>query len=348
MKNNKNMNNEPILQTIKVKSLNFILKKDDLTTQDTDIIVNAANSQLWMGGGVAGAIYAKGGQSIQNDCHDRIKENNNMEFENGDVVVTGCGKMKLYNKNNKHIFHAVGPIYRGGYYGEKEELAKCFRNCFEKANNLGYSISIPPISSGIFGYPKDECAEIFFDELHNFVKNTKEIKCPEIRLIIIDYQTYSVFSKVFFYRKDAIENLEKENSNKFDIENNNNNQHSIIDVIKNETNDIQINNEKQNIESENVEKNININEYNNSDLINNNSLDGNKNQSIKDVENNYCKDIDLFNNQNIDSDKHIEKMQLNSNQVVNSLKVDENIDVNIKVIDEFAKNIQLSKNIQDN
>ncbi len=159
-------NEEKTFYNININGLIFTLTKGDLTVQDTDVIVNAANSQLWMGGGVAGAIYAKGGQKIQDECDFKVYKNKG-EFKNGSVIPTTSGKMKY-----KEIFHAVGPIYRNGNYGEEDDLRECFKNCFELANEKEYSISIPPISSGIFGYPKEECAEIFFSELEKFIKNT--------------------------------------------------------------------------------------------------------------------------------------------------------------------------------
>lgn len=179
----------------------FILAKDDLTTQDTNVIVNAANNDLWLGGGVAGAIRKIGGEEISRECQNYVRKNGSLR--NGEVVPTGIGKFR--NKNLKYIFHAVGPIYRDGSRNEANDLKNAFKNCFIKCEKLNLeSISLPPISSGIFGYPKEECALIFYETLQEFLLNnfndhsgfssTGILK--EVRMTIIDNETYSVFVKV--------------------------------------------------------------------------------------------------------------------------------------------------------
>lgn len=176
----------------------YFLKKDDLTIQDTNVIVNAANNELWMGAGVAGAIRKKGGDSIQEECNKLVRERGK-SFENGDVVHTGIGKFR--NPNLKFIFHAVGPIYYDGLRNEKEDLINAFRNCFLLADKLGVqSIALPPISSGIFGYPKFECACVFYEILDKFVKdkqkNNEKLILNEVRMTIIDDETFNVFEEV--------------------------------------------------------------------------------------------------------------------------------------------------------
>jgi O-acetyl-ADP-ribose deacetylase len=115
------------------------------------------------------------------------------------VVPTGIGKFT--NKNLKYIFHAVGPIYRDGDRNEATDLKNAFKNCFLHCEKLNLeSMSLPPISSGIFGYPKEECASIFYETLEEFLLNKindeSGLILKEVRMTIIDIETYSVFVKV--------------------------------------------------------------------------------------------------------------------------------------------------------
>jgi len=178
--------------------IKFNLRRDDLTSQETNAIVNAANNDLWMGGGVAGAIRRKGGPKIQAECSKLVNQRG-QNVENGEVVHTGIGDFS--NTNLKYIFHAVGPVYYNGKRDEDIELKRAFSNCFKLSDKLKIeSISIPPISSGIFGYPKEECAEIFYDCLEIYVnsklKSGSSICLKDIRMTIIDEETYSIFVKV--------------------------------------------------------------------------------------------------------------------------------------------------------
>ena len=173
----------------------FILVRDDLLKQDTNAIVNAANKDLWLGGGVAGGIRMEGGDLVKEECEIIIKERGK-PLEVGEVVPTGKGDMK--NENLKYIFHAVGPCYRGGKFGEDVQLYNAFNNCFLLSEQMKVSsISLPPISSGKFLYPKEEVAQIFYKVLDNYVlENLSGKGClKEIRMVIIDFPTYFVFTE---------------------------------------------------------------------------------------------------------------------------------------------------------
>src|SRR5512135_1421443 len=124
------------------------LVSEDLTERDVDAIVNAANSHLQHGGGVAGAIVRKGGRSIQ-------EESDAIGFVPvGGAAMTGAGKLKA-----RHVIHAVGP--RMGEGDEDAKLAKAIASVLSVAAEQGLaSISVPAISAGIFGFPKDRCARI--------------------------------------------------------------------------------------------------------------------------------------------------------------------------------------------
>jgi O-acetyl-ADP-ribose deacetylase (regulator of RNase III) len=139
------------MNEIKVKNSLLKLQQGDITELETDVIVNAANSQLIMGGGVAGAIRRKGGPKIQEECN---KIGNT--YVGGAVITTG-GNLKA-----KHVIHAVGP--RMGEGNEDEKLKNATLNSLKlmDENNL-QTIAFPAISTGIFGYPIDKCAKIMIN-----------------------------------------------------------------------------------------------------------------------------------------------------------------------------------------
>jgi len=122
----------------------------DITTIAVDAIVNAANSALAGGGGVDGAIHRSGGPSIMQELRAY------RGCPTGSAVKTGAGRLPA-----RYVFHAVGPVFRGGYGGEPEQLASCYRTCLDLAiqHNVE-TISFPAISTGIYGYPMEPAARI--------------------------------------------------------------------------------------------------------------------------------------------------------------------------------------------
>jgi len=148
--------------TIRGKSLQLI--RGDITAQSTDAIVNAANSQLQLGAGVAGAIRNKGGPTIQQEC-DRIGGT-----PVGTAVLTGSGNLKA-----GYVIHAVGP--RMGEGGEDAKLAGATRSSLDIAagKNLR-SISFPALSTGIFGFPIERAAAIMLDEVCTFLQKRSSLE----------------------------------------------------------------------------------------------------------------------------------------------------------------------------
>jgi O-acetyl-ADP-ribose deacetylase (regulator of RNase III) len=147
---------------------------------------------LILGTGIAGAIKQKGGERIQEDCDKYIRKNG--EVKPGEVAVTGKGEME--NPKLKYIYHAVGPKWMGGNEKEDLILKTCFDNIFHKANKSKInSIAIPLISSGVFGYPKDQASLIFLTSLDNFAKHGYSYP-KEIYMSIFDTETFDIFNSV--------------------------------------------------------------------------------------------------------------------------------------------------------
>jgi putative ATPase len=160
----------------------------DITKEEVDAICNAANSNLMLGGGVAGAIERAGGDAIQEECdiwtdtYGRVKD--------GECGLSTGGKMKC-----KYVIHTVGPTWSTGHRGEDKELLYAVYNSFKMLNDLKLeSISIPAISSGIFGFPKDRCAKIMFHAFFQYVKNfSDETSLKKVRFTNFDKETVDVF-----------------------------------------------------------------------------------------------------------------------------------------------------------
>lgn len=152
----------------------------DITEMETDAIVNAANAQLVLGGGVAGAIRRKGGPKIQSECNE-----NGPTFVGGAVITTG-GNLKA-----KYVIHAVGP--RMGEGNEDEKLKNATLNTLKLAdeNNLK-SISFPAISTGIFGFPIDRCAEIMLETTIDYLKERTGLE--RVVFCLYGRDSYEVFA----------------------------------------------------------------------------------------------------------------------------------------------------------
>ncbi|MFX1294682.1 MAG: macro domain-containing protein [Promethearchaeota archaeon] len=164
---------------IQVNKTELELVKGDLTEQDTDAIVNAANARLILGGGVAGAIRRKGGSSIQEECN-KIGGT----YVGGAVITTG-GNLKA-----KYVIHAVGP--RMGEGNEEEKLKNATLNSLKIAteNNLK-SIAFPAISTGIYGFPMDRCANIMLSTTIKYCSKNTELK--KVIFCLWSNDAYSTF-----------------------------------------------------------------------------------------------------------------------------------------------------------
>ena len=159
------------------KTLELI--RGDITDQVTDAIVNAANSQLQLGAGVAGAIRAKGGPSIQKEC-DLLGGTSV-----GTAVITGAGNLKA-----AHVIHAVGP--RMGEGEEDFKLAAAIRSSLEVASRNGLkSIAFPAISTGIYGFPIERAASVMLSEVRDFLMQQSSLE--RVVLCLYSEEDYQVF-----------------------------------------------------------------------------------------------------------------------------------------------------------
>ena len=166
--------------TINGKQL--VLVQGDITGMDTDAIVNAANKDLILGAGVAGAIRTKGGATIQEECN-RIGG-----ASVGGAAITTGGDLKA-----RYVIHAVGP--RMGEGDEDRKLADATRNSLKLANEKGLaSITFPAISTGIFGFPKDRCARIMLTTVAETLKK-EDTSLKEVAFCLWGEETLQVFEE---------------------------------------------------------------------------------------------------------------------------------------------------------
>ncbi|HWE49770.1 MAG TPA: O-acetyl-ADP-ribose deacetylase [Bryobacteraceae bacterium] len=161
------------------------LEEGDITTVEADAIVNAANSRLSGGAGVDGAIHRAAGSSVMTEL-DGIRAKMG-KCPPGEAVVTKAGRLRA-----QFIFHAVGPVYRGGEEGEADELASCYRECLQLAaeKNLK-SVAFPAISTGVYGYPMNEAADIAVREIRGFLQQPSSVE--EVRVVLFGEEALRTF-----------------------------------------------------------------------------------------------------------------------------------------------------------
>ncbi|MEE9591407.1 MAG: O-acetyl-ADP-ribose deacetylase [Thermodesulfobacteriota bacterium] len=173
---------------VKIKNTTISLVRGDITKEDTDAIVNAANSRLVGGGGVDGAIHRAGGPKIMKECR-KIGG-----CPTGDAVITCSGNLKA-----KHVIHTVGPIYRDGNHNEEKLLESVYRSSLERAiENGARSVAFPSISTGVYGYPIREAASVALKTVIDFIKTHKGIDL--VKFVLFSERD----SKVY---KEALEDI---------------------------------------------------------------------------------------------------------------------------------------------
>jgi O-acetyl-ADP-ribose deacetylase (regulator of RNase III) len=163
------------------------LIQGDITRQDADAIVNAANSGLMGGGGVDGAIHRAGGPAILEECKEIIARIGRLPT--GRAVITTGGNLKA-----RYVIHTVGPIWHGGNKGEAELLASAYReNLSLAAERKLKSVAFPSISTGVYGYPVDKAAKVALETVINFLRN-ESTSLQQVIFVLYDSNTYQTYA----------------------------------------------------------------------------------------------------------------------------------------------------------
>lgn len=157
----------------------------DITKETTDAIVNAANSSLLGGGGVDGAIHRAGGPSILQECRRIVAKIGTLHP--GKAVLTTGGRLPA-----KYVIHTVGPVYRGGQQHEAETLSSCYRESVRIAGDNGIrSLAFPSISTGAFGYPVNEAADIAVRTIIEALPPCVDVE--HVRFVLFDIATCKAY-----------------------------------------------------------------------------------------------------------------------------------------------------------
>ncbi|MBS7563628.1 O-acetyl-ADP-ribose deacetylase [Mucilaginibacter sp. Bleaf8] len=156
-----------------------------MTKLPVDAIVNAANSSLMGGGGVDGAIHRTGGSQILEECRAIIARQG--KCKTGEAVITSGGNLPA-----KYVIHTVGPVWNGGKKKESQLLSNCYVNSLNLAvENDIKTVAFPNISTGIYGYPKNEAAEIAIKAVNDFLANNTFIQ--KVIFICFDDENYGLY-----------------------------------------------------------------------------------------------------------------------------------------------------------
>ena len=160
----------------------------DITREQADAIVNAANSSLLGGGGVDGAIHRAGGPAILEACKQIVERIGRLPA--GQAVATPAGKLAA-----RYVIHTVGPFWSGGNRGEAETLASCHRESIRVADELELAtIAFPAISTGVYRYPVDQASQVAVTSAADALAKSSHLR--EVRFILFDAQTFEHYAKV--------------------------------------------------------------------------------------------------------------------------------------------------------
>jgi O-acetyl-ADP-ribose deacetylase (regulator of RNase III) len=164
------------------------LMRGDITQVPVDAMCNAANAQLSGGGGVDGAIHRAGGPALRRELDEIIKQQGGCAT--GSAVATSAGMLPA-----KWVFHAVGPVYMDGDSGEPEALRSAYRACLEMAEQKGAEyMSFPSISTGVYGYPVEQAADIAISEVVSALQDGKR-KLQRVVFVLFDDRTCAAYAE---------------------------------------------------------------------------------------------------------------------------------------------------------
>ncbi len=167
----------------KIGKTTFFLEEGDITQQNTEAIVNAANSRLAGGGGVDGAIHRAGGPAIMEECR-RIGS-----CPTGKAVITTGGNLKA-----KQVIHTVGPIYHDGKRGEPQLLASAYSESLKLARTKGIrTVAFPSLSTGAYGYPLEEAARIAVKTVADFIRENPVF--DRVGFVLFGTQSFQAYVK---------------------------------------------------------------------------------------------------------------------------------------------------------
>jgi O-acetyl-ADP-ribose deacetylase (regulator of RNase III) len=168
---------------VKIGSSTLELVEGDITGQDTEAIVNAANKYLRPGGGVDGAIHRAGGPAIEAECCGLGG------CPTGEARITTGGNLKA-----RYVIHTVGPIYKDGFHREPELLTSCYRESLKLASAKGIkSLAFPSISTGVYGYPMEDAARVALKVVVDYLHEHPEIEL--VRFVLFGKPAYRVYEK---------------------------------------------------------------------------------------------------------------------------------------------------------
>ncbi len=172
-----------------INKTTLVLKVGDLTEEDTDAIVNAANPSLLGGGGVDGAIHRKAGPKILEECK-KIGH-----CEPGNAVITTGGNLKT-----KYIIHTVGPVYIDGRHNEAEILKNAYTNSLTLAKNYKIkTIAFPSISTGAYGYPANEASKVAIEAIISFL--IEDTSLTEVRMVLFKPEIFEIYKEAVLLLK---------------------------------------------------------------------------------------------------------------------------------------------------
>jgi O-acetyl-ADP-ribose deacetylase (regulator of RNase III) len=177
------------MEDFNVGSARVVLVQGDITQQDTDAIVNAANSTLLGGGGVDGAIHRAGGPQILEECKQiRARQGG---CPAGEAVITSGGNLKA-----RYVIHTVGPVWSGGCSREDELLSNAYRNSLRLASGRGLrTVAFPSISTGAYGFPTDRAARVAADTVKKFLE--QEGGLDEVMFVLFSDRDLKIYQEAW-------------------------------------------------------------------------------------------------------------------------------------------------------